>query len=118
MNTWNLNDIEVRPHNPVVLQSDEGAARIVAISLPAGEELGEHEVHEHAWLFVHSGTVDVSAAGRKAQLTAGGLAHWRPQERHTVRAVEDSMLVLALAPWPGPGHPNLRHQPDAAAIGG
>jgi len=34
--------------------------------------------------------------------------HWEPQERHAVVAVEDALLALILAPWPGPGHPSLR----------
>jgi hypothetical protein len=38
--------------------------------------------------------------------------HWVPQERHEVRATEDALLLLLLAPWPGPGHPGAR---DAAA---
>ncbi len=35
--------------------------------------------------------------------------HWEPGERHAVRALDDALLVLILAPWPGPGHPSLRN---------
>lgn len=108
MDVWNLSDIAVEPQKPVVLHSDEGAARVVLINLPAGDELGEHEVHEHAWLHVHHGSVEVSSDGRTELAGAGGLVHWTPQERHVVRATEDALLVLVLAPWPGPGHPSLR----------
>ncbi|MBB4664209.1 cupin domain-containing protein [Conexibacter arvalis] len=101
--------MDVQPHQPVVLHSDDGAARVVAISLPAGEELQDHEVHEHAWLHVHRGAVEVDAEdGSSRRAGAGALVHWRPGERHAVRAVDDALLVLLLAPWPGPGHPNLR----------
>ena len=109
MDIWDLNAIDVEPRQPVVLHSDEGAARVIAIALPAGEELGEHEVHEHAWLHVQSGAIEVLADAGATRAGAGSLVHWRPQERHTVRAVEDARLTLILAPWPGPGHPNLRH---------
>jgi quercetin dioxygenase-like cupin family protein len=115
MDIWDLTSIDVQPHSPVVLHSDEGAARVVAINLPAGEELQEHEVHEHAWLHVHSGSVEVLDADEGARTGGPGLlVHWRPQERHAVRAVEDALLLLVLAPWPGPGHPNLRHQEAGA----
>jgi quercetin dioxygenase-like cupin family protein len=106
MDIWNLTELSVEPRRPVVLHSDEGAARVVAISLPAGERLQEHEVHEHAWLHVHQGAVEVAADGDPTAAHAGALVHWRPGERHTVQATEDALLLLLLAPWPGPGHPS------------
>lgn len=109
MDFWDLTTLDVQPRQPVVLHSDEGAARVVAISLPAGEELQEHEVHEHAWLHVHAGAIEVAAAdGGTQRAAAGSLVHWAPGERHAVRASDDALLLLLLAPWPGPGHPNLR----------
>ena len=110
MDFWDLESVDVQPHQPVVLHSDEGAARVVAINLPAGEELQDHEVHEHAWLHVHSGAVEVNGEGGVKQANSGALLHWAPGERHAVRATDDAKLLLLLAPWPGPGHPNLRNQ--------
>lgn len=110
MDFWDITTMDVRPREPVVLQSDEGAARVVALNLPAGEELQDHEVHEHAWLHVHHGVVEVQSDGDARQAGPGALIHWAPQERHAVRATEDALLVLLLAPWPGDGHPNLRHR--------
>ncbi len=107
MDIWDLTAVDVSPQKPVVLHSDEGAARVIAIRLRAGEELGEHEVHEHAWLHVHEGAVEVDGGEGATRAGSGALVHWAPQERHTVRAVEDALLVLILAPWPGPGHPSL-----------
>lgn len=108
MELWDLASIDPQPHQPVVLHSEDGVARIVAINLPDGEELQEHQVHEHAWLHVHSGTIEVRADGAHERAAAGALVHWQPGERHAIRAVEPTLLVLVLAPWPGPGHPSLR----------
>lgn len=108
MDLWTPANIKPEPHRPVILHSQDGVARIVAINLPAGEELQEHQVHEHAWLHVHSGTVEAGPDGAAERAPAGSIVHWDPSERHAVRAVEDALLVLLLAPWPGPGHPNLR----------
>lgn len=108
MEIWDIAALELEPHQPQVLHSDEGAARVIAINLPAGEELQDHEVHEHAWLHVHEGSVDLDGDGTTRRVGAGGLAHWRPGERHAVRAVADTRLLLLLAPWPGPGHPSER----------
>lgn len=108
MDHWDLMSLDVEPSKPQVLHSDEGAARVIAINLPAGEELQEHEVHEHAWLHVHEGAIEVTQDAQATTVQAGGLVHWAPQERHAVKATQDARLLLMLAPWPGPGHPGSR----------
>jgi quercetin dioxygenase-like cupin family protein len=105
METWDLAQLDVQPHKPQVVSSQRGAARVIVLHLPAGEELQDHEVHEHAWLHVHDGAVDVQAGEETVRGEAGFLAHFAPQERHEVRAVQDARLLLVLAPWPGDGHP-------------
>ena len=72
----------------------------------AGERLGEHQVHERAWLVV-SGAIEISEPG--GETVAGGaglLADFDPNERHEVAATEDARLLLVLSPWPGEGHPS------------
>ena len=113
MDTWDLSTLDVQPHHPEVLRSDDGAARAIAIQLPAGEELQEHEVHEHAYLIVVDGEVELAEGGASRRAGPGAVAHWEPQERHEVRATSDARLLLVLAPWPGEGHPNLREEHNA-----
>jgi quercetin dioxygenase-like cupin family protein len=103
MDTWNLMDLDVEAHRPKVLRSDDGAARAIAITLPAGEMLQDHEVYEHAWLHVHEGEVEIDQDGTATDAHPGFLAHFDPHERHEVRAKTDSRLLLILAPWPGEG---------------
>ncbi|TMK42115.1 MAG: cupin domain-containing protein [Actinobacteria bacterium] len=107
MESWQLDAVSAKFRQPEVLRSDDGASRIILIELPAGEALTEHQVHEHALAFVVSGELEVSAGSESSRLRAPALAHFAPAERHEVRAVEDARLVLALSPWPGPGHPSL-----------
>jgi quercetin dioxygenase-like cupin family protein len=113
MNTWDIASLDVQPHQPRVLRSDDGAARAIAILLPAGEELQEHEVHEHAYLVVVGGEVELAEGGDGRAAGPGTVVHWEPHERHEVRASSDARLLLVLAPWPGEGHPNLRGEPNA-----
>ena len=109
MQTFDLTTADVQPHKPEILQSAEGEGRAIAIKLPAGEQLQEHEVHERAYLVVIDGTVELSRPeGEGATAAAGTLAVFDPQERHEVTATEDATLLLILAPWPGPGHPGTR----------
>ena len=110
MDIWDLRSLDVQPHQPQILRSDNGAARAIAIQLPAGEQLQEHEVHEHAYLIVADGEVRLTEGGQTETAGPGTLSHWVPQERHEVTATSDARLVLILAPWPGVGHPSNREQ--------
>jgi quercetin dioxygenase-like cupin family protein len=103
MQTWDTTQIDVAPHQPEILLSN--AARVIALNLPAGEELQEHEVHEQAILVVLGGRVDVAAGQEAANGGVGFVAQFEAGERHEVRATEDAHLLLVLAPWPGDGHP-------------
>ena len=105
METWDVRSLEIEVHQPQVLRSDE-ETRAIAILLPAGEELQEHQVHERAYLFVADGEIEISADGRTVAGGAGLVTHFEPAERHAVKAVSDARLVLVLAPWPGVGHPS------------
>ena len=107
MDTWDIASLDVEPHHPQVLRSDADA-RVIVIDLPAGELLQEHEVHEHAYLVVTAGEVELEQGGETMKTGPGTLAHWVPQERHEVRATSDARLLLILTPWPGPGHPSTR----------
>jgi quercetin dioxygenase-like cupin family protein len=106
MDSWNLNELNVEPHAPQVLDS-ESEGRAIVINLPKGEQLQEHQVHERAWLLVVDGKVALTTPdGESADGGTGLLAIFDPAERHEVRAVEDSRILLVLAPWPGDGHPS------------
>jgi redox-sensitive bicupin YhaK (pirin superfamily) len=104
MEHWDLHAVEVEPHKPEILHSARGEARSILLSLPAGEELQDHEVHERAYLVVIAGDVDVGGASGGP----GFAAVFDPHERHAVRARSDARLLLVLAPWPGDGHPGAR----------
>jgi quercetin dioxygenase-like cupin family protein len=105
--SWDTRSLPVEPHNPQVLRSDD-ETRVIAIDLPAGEELREHQVHERAFLFVSDGEIELAQGDDLVTGGPGLLAHFAPAERHRVRAISDARLVLVLAPWPGEGHPSRR----------
>jgi len=112
MDTWDIRSLDVQPHQPQVLRSDDDA-RVIVIHLPAGESLQEHQVHEHAYLVVADGEVEIGLNGETKTAGVGSVAHWVPAERHEVKATTDARLVLILAPWPGPGHPSHREERNA-----
>jgi quercetin dioxygenase-like cupin family protein len=108
---WELDHLHVAAHHPQILRSDDDANRVIALLLPQGESLQEHQVHEHALVFVVRGELLVSAGASERTLSAPSLIHFDARERHEVRAISECQIVLCLAPWPGPGHPS---RPDAA----
>ena len=107
MQTWDTHALEIEPHHPEVLRSDE-EIRAIVIQLPADEQLQEHQVHERAYLIVVDGEIAVENAGGVTGGGPGMVLHFEPKERRTVTAVQDSRLLLILAPWPGVGHPSRR----------
>ena len=107
METWDIASLDVQPHRPEVLRTDP-EARVIAITLPAGELLQEHQVHERAWVIVAAGQVEVEQDGSTMSGGPGFVAHFDPKEPHEVRAASDARVLLFLAPWPGEGHPSQR----------
>jgi quercetin dioxygenase-like cupin family protein len=118
MRSWKLGEIETPggSRSPVVLEPEESAARAVLIGLDPGQQLGEHEVKEHAFVLVLDGSIEVEAGAETTQGSAGTLFVFEPEERHAVSSTEGARLLLFLAPWPGPGHyrGGDRREPTAA----
>jgi len=106
MQTWDLTTLDVAPHKPEVIETEK-EGRAIVVELPAGEMLGDHQVHERAWLLAIFGSIELSGAdGEAVTVGPGTLTTFEPNERHEVRAVEDYRLLLLLSPWPGVGHPS------------
>src|SRR5215207_3313627 len=100
MDSWDIASLDVEPRHPQVLRSDD-EGRAIAINLPAGEELQEHEVHERAYLVVAAGEVEIEQGGNTVNGGPGFVAHFAPHERREVRATSDARVLLLLSPWPG-----------------
>ncbi len=105
MRSWRLPEIETPDgsRSPVVLHSSD-EARAVLIGLNPGQELGDHQVKEHAFLVVVEGKARIEAGGESIEADAGTLVKFEPDERHIVASDAGAQILLLLAPWPGEGH--------------
>ena len=105
MQSWNLLELELPggTRSPIVLHSTE-EARAVLIGLEPGQALGDHQVHEHAWMVVVDGQVQVSSGDEQVAAGAGTLFRFEEKERHRVSSADGARILLLLAPWPGAGH--------------
>ena len=105
MQRWNLLEIDAPDgtRDPVVLHTDDDA-RAVLIRIHPGQELGDHQVKESAWIAVVEGSVRVGAGDQQVEAHAGSLFRFEPNERHFVASEDGARILLLLAPWPGAGH--------------
>ena len=103
--SWNLNDIETPggSRSPVVVHSQD-EARAVLIGLEPGQALGDHQVHESAWVVVVEGSVQIESGDEKLDAGPGFLARFDADERHSISTDDGARILLLLAPWPGKGH--------------
>jgi quercetin dioxygenase-like cupin family protein len=96
---WDLAEYRVEPHKPEILDSSE-EGRAVLVNLPAGEEMGDHQVRERATVVVILGRLEIETPqGQSASAGPGSMVVFEPSERHSVKALEDSRFLLLLAPW-------------------
>lgn len=116
MERWHLPSVEAAgKREPRVLFS-RPECRAVLIDLAAGEELGEHRLHESAVVSVVSGRLAVEQDGRELSCEAGTLLTFAPGEPRSLRALEPARVLLLLAPWPGEGHFAEGEEVDPARI--
>jgi quercetin dioxygenase-like cupin family protein len=105
LNSWTITNLELKPHAPEILASTDDA-RAIALMIPAGESLDDHQVHERAWVTVLGGDVEITtSSGASISGSSGLVVEFAPNERHAVHAHSDAHLLLLLTPWPGEGHP-------------
>jgi quercetin dioxygenase-like cupin family protein len=94
--------------------------RVVILDLLRGESLADHRVRERAVVEVVSGRVSIETPEETVACETGTLVTFEPGERHAVHGLDDSRLLLLLAPWPAQGHnapseaPHDQHLPANA----
>ena len=105
MQSWNLLELETPSgtRSPIVMHSTD-EARAVLIGIAPGQELGDHQVHERAYVVVVDGQVQIDAGGDSLEAGPGTLVRFEEKERRRVSSADGARLLLLLAPWPGAGH--------------
>src|SRR5258708_25281694 len=91
---WDLLAIDAPQgtRDPVVVAQDDGA-RAVLVVLSAGQELGEHQVKENAWVAILDGTVRVTAGGESTDVRAGALHRFNTAHRHSLSTYARAPLL-------------------------
>lgn len=71
-----------------------GNFNVVGIGLSTGQKLEKHQTPTSAFLYIQSGSVIFTMAGKKVLLQVGDYFAIPAQEMHEVEANEDSRLIL------------------------
>ena len=105
MQSWDVREIEAPEgtRSAAVLETVDGA-RAIIIRLAPGEELGDHQVRERAWLMVVEGTARIAAGDDVVEAGPGTLLTLEPGERHSVASVSGTRIAMILSSWPAEGH--------------
>lgn len=116
MKSWDIGELGLQPHSPQILSTTD-EARAIALEIPAGEALQDHQVHERAWVIVVEGEVEITTPdGESVQGGSGLIVEFNPAERHAVQARTAARIVLLLTPWPGDGHPGAMTLEEKASV--
>jgi quercetin dioxygenase-like cupin family protein len=112
--SWALREIDTPggSRSPVVLHSDDDR-RAVLIRLEPGQELGDHQVKESAFLVVVEGEARIESGAETVDAEPGTLVAFEPHERHSVASAGGARILLVLAPWPAHDHYEAEDQVQA-----
>ena len=119
MQSWDVTQIEAPDgtRSPTVLETVDGA-RAIVISLAPGQELGDHQVRERAWLTIVEGEARIEAGPDVVVAGPGTLLTFEPGERHRIESEQGAQVILILSSWPGEGHyPEVREPASQSGAG-
>ena len=92
LDTW-ANDIPNEQTKAIVKTEEMELARLV---IPAGKEIPTHKVSGPIVVHCINGKIEFTAMGTTQMLISGQLLHLLPDEPHSLKAVEDSVVLLTI----------------------
>ena len=81
-------------HSKAIVKTDE--MELIRLVLPAGKEIPNHKVSGPIVVHCINGKIEFTAMGTMQVLTPGQLLHLMPDEPHSVKALEDSVVLLTI----------------------
>lgn len=101
MQSWDMAEIEAPEgtRSPAVLETVDGA-RAIVIRLAPGQQLGDHQVRERAWLAVVEGAARIEVDGNVVEAGPTSLLTFEPGERHNVASETGARILLILLRGP------------------
>ena len=69
---------------------------LVRLVLPAGKEIPNHKVSGPITVHCINGRIEFTAMGATQELSQGELLHLTPGEPHSVKAIENAVVLLTI----------------------
>ena len=94
--------IDVRPLGPALTAErtttlvKTDALEVIRIVLPAGKAVAEHQVKGEITLQCLEGKIEFDSGDAAVELSAGQLIYLAGSQKHSLRAVDDSSLLLTI----------------------
>ena len=73
-----------------------GEMELVRLVIPANKEIPTHKVSGPVVVHCVNGKIEFTAMGKTQVLIPGQLLHLMPEEPHSVKAIEDSVVLLTI----------------------
>ncbi len=83
-----------KEHTKAIVKTDE--MELIRMVLPAGKGIPEHKVDSAITVQCIAGKIAFTAMGTTKVLNYNQLIHLMPGETHSVKAVEDSIVLLTI----------------------
>lgn len=83
-----------KEHTKAIVKTDD--MELIRIVLPAGKGIPEHKVSGPITVQCVSGKIGISAMGTTQKLNYNQLIHLMPGELHSLKAIEDSVVLLTI----------------------
>lgn len=98
MQAWALDRLDLSVDAPQILGSEEDACTVVALLLPRGKTLQEHQIAESTVVFLTRGLLLINTGAGERTVSSPSLIRFERGDCHKVRAVIECQLVLCLYP--------------------
>ena len=81
-------------HTKAIVKTDE--MELIRIVLPAGKGIPNHRVEGPITLQCVAGKIAITAMGTTQEINYDQLIHLMPGEAHSIKAIEDSVVLLTI----------------------
>ena len=83
-----------KEHTKAIVKTDE--MELIRIVLPAGKGIPNHKVDGPITIQCVAGKLGITAMGATQELNYKQLIHLMPDEPHSLKAIEDSVVLLTI----------------------
>lgn len=90
-----LQDVGIDPKPQLLIKTE--SMNVMRLVLPAGKEIAEHKAPKEITVQCVAGAVAFSTSDATVTMTAGKMLFLQPGELHSLKAIDDSIVLVTRA---------------------